>query len=242
MTPTIVLKHLIATLFVVLLSASAAISAAQGIQTITHGEEVDITASLVPGKMTLIDFYADWCGPCRSLAPTLDRMATAKSDVLAIKKVDIVNWESAVTAQYRIQSIPHLKLFDESGQLLVEGDSGRVMRVLESRLGGANPGTGSGRSLAPMLLIGGLAAAAVFLVLRGKSAPSAPVPSFSASRPGEAHASGWFVMMQNSLEGPFAEEDLEELVRRRKLSSTAKARRKGQSTWTTVEEIVDHLM
>ena len=243
MTPTKIFKNAVAPLFVVVLSAPSASSAAQGIQTISHGEQVDLTASLVPGKLTLIDFYADWCGPCRSLAPTLERLAAAKSDVLAIKKIDIVNWDSAVTAQYRIQSIPHLKLFGESGQLLVEGDPAHVMRVLESRLGGSGSDSRGGRSLAPVFLIGGLAAIALFFLLRGKSAPNqAPSPPLSPLKPGEAPPSGWFVMIQNSLEGPFGEEDLEELVRRRKLPATAKARRKGQSTWTTVEEIVEHLM
>lgn len=243
MTPTSKFRRTLATLIIVVCSATASISTADGIQVISHGEEVDITDSLVPGKLTLIDFYADWCGPCRALAPTLDRLAASKSGVLAIKKVDIINWDSAVSAQYRIQSIPHLKLFGEDGQLLAEGDSGHVMRVLENRIGGTGGGKSGGRSLAPMFLIGGLAAAAVFFVLRSKSAPLQPnAPPVSSSRTGDAKSSGWFVMMQNTLEGPFAEEDLEELVRRRKLPGTAKARRKGQSTWTTVEEVIEHLM
>lgn len=243
MTPTTVFKHAVVTFFIVLTSATSALSAAQEIQTISHGEQVDLAASLVPGKLTLFDFYADWCGPCRSLAPTLNRLAAAKSDSLVIKKVDIVNWDSAVAAQYRIQSIPHLKLFGKNGQLLAEGDPGRVMRVLDSQLGGSGIGNAGGRSLAPIFLIGGLAVVAVFFFLRGKKAPDQTVsPHPPPPQPGKAQPSGWFVMMQNSLEGPFGEEDLEELVRRRKLSGTAKARRKGQSTWTTVEEIVEHLM
>ncbi len=243
MTPTTVQNHILVTLIAIVLSCAAAMGAAQDIQTITHGDRVDITTALVPGKLTLIDFYADWCGPCRSLAPKLDRLATANPDVLTIRKVDIINWDSAVAAQYRLQSIPHLKLFDENGQLLAEGAAGHVMGLLTDRLGGAGMEARAGRSMAPMFIIGGLAALAVFLVLRGKSAPSAPAPiSAPAPRPGEAATSGWFVMMQNSLEGPFAEEDLEEMMRRREIPGDAKARRRGQSTWTTVAELVEHLM
>jgi hypothetical protein len=46
-------------------------------------------------------------------------------------------------------------------------------------------------------------------------------------------------MMQNSLEGPFADEDLEELLKKGKISAAAKARRRGQSTWTTVGSIFE---
>jgi len=247
MTPTPVQNRILVTLVVVVLSCTAATGSAQDIQTITHGDRVDITNALVPGKLTLIDFYADWCGPCRALAPKLDRLATTHSDILTIRKVDIINWDSAVAAQYRIQSIPHLKLFDETGQLLAEGNAGHVIGLLTDRVGGSDPGegleAGNGRSIAPVFIIGGLAALAVFWVLRGKSAPNAPAQlSNPASRPGQVPTSGWFVMMQNSLEGPFAEEDLEEMLRRRKIVGDAKARRRGQSTWTTVEEVVEHLM
>ena len=243
MTPTTVQNHILLALFTVVLSCTAAMSAAQDIQTITHGDRIDIKASLVPGKLTLVDFYADWCGPCRSIAPKLDRLASANPENLAIRKVDIINWDSDVAAQYRLRSIPHLKLFDENGQLLAEGNAGHVMSLLTNRLGGAGIGAGGGRSLTPVFIIGGLASLAVFLLLRGKSSPKSPgaqtIPTHS---PDKALNPGWFVMMQNSLEGPFAEEDLEEMLRHRKIPEDAKARRRGQSTWTTVEEVVEHLM
>jgi len=227
----------------VVLSGTTAPGAAQDIQTISHGEQVDITASLVPGKLTVVDFYADWCGPCRSLAPKLDRLLTANPEALAMRKVDIVNWESAVSQQYRIQSIPHLKLFDENGQLLAEGNAGHVMGLLKKRLGGGALQEGAGRSIMPLFALGGLVALAVFLVLRSKSPVQAPERRPTPPRPsGEPGPSGWFIMMQDSLEGPFTEEDLEEMLRRREISAGAKARRRGQSTWTTVEEVVEHLM
>lgn len=247
MTPTTVQNHILFALFAVVLSCAATVGVAQDIQTISHGARVDITGSLVPGKLTLIDFYADWCGPCRSIAPKLDRLAAANPDGLAIRKVDIINWDSAVAAQYRLQSIPHLKLFDENGQLLAEGNARHVMGLLTNRLGGAGlgggMGIGTGRSMAPVFILGGLAFLAVFLLLRGKSSPKSPGPqTIPTHRSDEQTASGWFVMMQNSLEGPFAEEDLEELLRRRKIPGDAKARRHGQSAWTTVGEVVEHLM
>ena len=97
--------------------------------------------------------------------------------------------------------------------------------------------------MVPVFILGGLASLAVFLLLRGKSVPKVPAHlSDPAPRPGEEPFAGWFVMMQDSLEGPFTEEDLEEMLRRREISAGAKARRRGQSTWTTIEEVVEHLM
>jgi thiol-disulfide isomerase/thioredoxin len=247
MTPTTVQNHFLVTLIAAVVFWSATSGAAQDIQTISHGEQVDITAFLVSGKLTVVDFYADWCGPCRSLAPKLDRLLAANPENLAIRKVDVVNWGSAVADQYRIQSIPHLKLFDENGRLLAEGNAGHVMRLLKNRLGGGGIGDGRqggvGRSIMPLFALGGLVALAAFLILRSKSPPK---PSESRSvqppRPGVPVPSGWFIMMQDSLEGPFTEEDLEEMLRRREISGGAKTRRRGQSTWTTVEKVVEHLM
>ncbi len=243
MTPTAVQNHILIALIAFILSCAAGMGAAQDIQTISHGARVDITGSLAPGKLTVVDFYADWCGPCRSIAPKLDRLATANPDDLAIRKVDIINWDSAVAAQYRLQSIPHLKLFDRDGRLLAEGNAGHVMRVLNNHLGGNDIGAEGGRSLTPIFILGGLVSLAIFLLLRGRSSPKSPGPQTTpVHRSDERTASGWFVMMQNSLEGPFAEEDLEEMLRHRRIPGNAKVRRRGQSTWTTVEEVIEHLM
>ncbi len=240
------MAKLILSFIAVFLAGASLPSAAEDIETITHGDRVDITAHLAPGKLTLVDFYADWCGPCRSLAPKLDRLATANPDSLAIRKIDVVNWESDVAAQYRIQSIPHLKLFDENGRLLAEGNAGQVMAILDRRLGGSSSDgvrqLGAAQSNMPLFFAGALVILVIFLILRSKSPPktdSRPTPTHSP----DPHApSGWFIMMQDSLEGPFAEEDLDEMVRRGEVSGTTKARRRGQSTWTSVGEIIEHLI
>lgn len=64
----------------------------------------DVLKSPVP---VLVDFYADWCGPCRMLAPTLDRLATEFSGKARIVKVN-VDQEPQLASQYSVSSIPAL--------------------------------------------------------------------------------------------------------------------------------------
>jgi thiol-disulfide isomerase/thioredoxin len=81
------------------------------------GAEVDLGALLSPGKVTIVDFYADWCGPCRSIAPHLERWARSSPDVVLIK-VDIVRWGTPVTRQHNIDSVPNLRVFDRQGRAI----------------------------------------------------------------------------------------------------------------------------
>lgn len=59
---------------------------------------------------TLVDFYADWCGPCRGLAPILEGLA--QEDQIRIAKVD-VDKNPKLTDQYKIMSVPTLLLFKD---------------------------------------------------------------------------------------------------------------------------------
>lgn len=58
----------------------------------------------------LVDFYADWCGPCRALAPVIDRIATAYKGRVRVAKLD-VDASSKLTSAYDIRSIPTLVVF-----------------------------------------------------------------------------------------------------------------------------------
>ena len=89
----------------------------EAIAVISHGEQVDINQHLALGNVTVIDFYADWCGPCRRLSPSLEQMAAGDSEV-ALRKIDIVNWKTAVAQQFNIHSIPQVNVYDRNGQLV----------------------------------------------------------------------------------------------------------------------------
>lgn len=58
----------------------------------------------------LVDFYADWCGPCKMMAPYLEEVAQKMKGKVKVIKVDVDKNQQA-SAKYRVQSIPTLILF-----------------------------------------------------------------------------------------------------------------------------------
>jgi len=67
-------------------------------------------------KLVLVDFWAEWCGPCRTLSPILDEIAEDYQDKLDVAKVDIdQNQEYAV--KYGIRNIPTVLLF-KNGEIV----------------------------------------------------------------------------------------------------------------------------
>ena len=63
-------------------------------------------------QLTLVDFYATWCGPFRMMHPVLEQFKKELGDSIRIVKVD-VDKNEAVAMQMRIQSVPTLMIFKE---------------------------------------------------------------------------------------------------------------------------------
>lgn len=81
-----------------------------GVRAITDAEFEG--AVLESARPVLVDFWAEWCGPCRLVGPVLERMAAELGDRLEIVKVDVdENPESM--ARYRVTSMPTLLLFKD---------------------------------------------------------------------------------------------------------------------------------
>ena len=101
----------------------------------SHVEHVDdasfkerVLGSQVP---VLVDFYADWCGPCKMLAPLLEEIASANQNARVVK----VNVDESpeLAARYQISSIPSLKVF-KGGRVVAQHVGLADKRRLESLL------------------------------------------------------------------------------------------------------------
>lgn len=80
----------------------------------------------VPGKLTIFDFWAPWCAPCKVLDPALVEIARAHPDTVAIRRIDVVDWDSAAAATYLTPggfNLPHLKVYGPDGMLVLEQSS-----------------------------------------------------------------------------------------------------------------------
>ena len=66
-------------------------------------------------KPMIVDFWAEWCGPCKMIAPMLDEIAREKADAVKVAKVNVDDNQS-LSFKYNIRAIPAL-LFFKNGQL-----------------------------------------------------------------------------------------------------------------------------
>ena len=85
---------------------------------------VDVTQTTFKNEViesdtpVLVDFWAEWCGPCKKLSPLLDEIADEMGDQVKVAKVNVDN-ERALGMMYQIMSIPTVLLF-KNGQKVDE--------------------------------------------------------------------------------------------------------------------------
>lgn len=84
-------------------------------------------------KAVIVDFWAEWCGPCRAVAPVLDRIAEERAGELTVVKVNI-DEEPGLAQRYGVQSIPTMILFKD-GQPAKATVGAQPKGALEKSLG-----------------------------------------------------------------------------------------------------------
>lgn len=78
---------------------------APAVTTDTFDQEV--LQSEVP---VIVDFWAEWCGPCKALGPTVDQIAEEYADKIKVYKLDVQS-DAAIASKYGVSSIPTLLMF-----------------------------------------------------------------------------------------------------------------------------------
>jgi thioredoxin 1 len=73
------------------------------------------------GKAVMVDFYADWCGPCQIAAPIIDKLAEEYADTVIVAKLD-VDVHNDISAKYGVMSIPTVIMFNKEGDEMGEVD------------------------------------------------------------------------------------------------------------------------
>ena len=95
-----------------------------GANTLTFTDSAWDTDVLQSETPVLVDFWAEWCGPCRMIAPTVDAFADEYTGKLKVGKLNVDD-NQAISARYNVRGIPTLLLF-MGGQ------------VVEQRVGGVS--------------------------------------------------------------------------------------------------------
>jgi thioredoxin 1 len=81
----------------------------------------------------IVDFWAEWCGPCHAVAPVLDRIVDERGDELKLVKVNI-DEEQGLAMRYGISSIPTILLF-KNGEPAAAAIGAQPKTMLEKSLG-----------------------------------------------------------------------------------------------------------
>jgi thioredoxin 1 len=90
------------------------------------------TDVLASEKTIMVDFWAEWCGPCRAVSPILDQIATEHADKLDVVKLNVDdNPETAM--KYQVTSIPTMKVF-RGGEVVKTVIGAKPKPALESEL------------------------------------------------------------------------------------------------------------
>ena len=91
------------------------------------------TEVLASERPVLVDFWAEWCGPCHFVAPVLDQIANERPDQLRLAKVNI-DEQPGLARRYGIQSIPTIMLF-KNGEPAAATLGAQPKQALEKALG-----------------------------------------------------------------------------------------------------------
>ena len=102
------------------------------IATFSDGKRVDLATIMAPNKVTIVDFYADWCGPCHVLEARLEHLMQTRRD-FAVRRINIGKWDNDAAKQateLRAEALPYIRVYDSKGKFVTAVTGGMWDEVL----------------------------------------------------------------------------------------------------------------
>jgi thiol-disulfide isomerase/thioredoxin len=113
------------------------------IKAATDGARIDLKTVVVPGKVTVLDYWAEWCSPCHLLDARLQHLVKANPDV-AVRRVNVGKWDNdaarQATREFRLEALPYVRVYDAKGKFVgaVTGGSwDEILKTIEKARGKA---------------------------------------------------------------------------------------------------------
>jgi copper chaperone CopZ len=100
-------------------------------------KKVDLKTIPVPGKITVLDYWAEWCSPCHFLEKRLQHLLNSDPK-MALRRVNVGKWDNAAarqaTAEFRLDALPYVRVYDARGKFVDDVTGGswdQFLKVLE---------------------------------------------------------------------------------------------------------------
>ncbi|HEY6065323.1 MAG TPA: cation transporter [Thermoanaerobaculia bacterium] len=99
--------------------------------------KVDLKTIAAPGKITVVDYWAEWCSPCHLLEKRLQHLVNENPN-MAVRRVNVGKWDNAAakqaTAEFRLEALPYVRVYDARGKFVDDVTGGswdQLRKVLE---------------------------------------------------------------------------------------------------------------
>ena len=96
---------------------------------VLNGENFDAHINAAQ-KPVIVDFYADWCGPCKMIAPVLEQLAREQEGEVLFYKINVDN-DSPIASRFQVQSIPTLIAFKDGKIVNTMVGAGSKIKILD---------------------------------------------------------------------------------------------------------------
>ncbi len=107
----------------------------ENVEVISRGKLVDLIDHIDYGKYTVFMFYADWCAPCKTIKPELEKNARSKN-TFALKELNVLNWENPLVTYYNLAGLPYFIVYGPKGEFVERGPV--LSKDIKKKLTGAN--------------------------------------------------------------------------------------------------------